>query len=44
MHQQITAFLQHCVGHFCRIQKIILSTTRPDSAVGYISFNHKLTI
>ena len=31
------AFLQHCVGHFCRIEKIILSATRPGSAVGYIS-------
>ena len=37
------AFLQHCVGHFCQIQRIIPSTTRHGSEVGYISFNSNIS-
>ena len=38
------SFLQHCVGHFYRIQKIILSAIRPGSEVGYISFNSTISL
>ena len=31
--------MQHCVGHFCRIQKITNSSIQPGSEVGYISLN-----
>ena len=36
--QRLRAFSQH-IGHFCRIQKIILSTIWPGCEVGYIAFN-----
>ena len=32
----LATFWQHCEGYFCRIQKIILSATRPVSALRYI--------
>ena len=32
----LATFWQHCEGYFCRIQKIILSATRPVSALHYI--------
>ena len=44
MRREITAFLQHCVCHFCCIHKIIISVTRPGSAVRCIFLNHNLTI
>ena len=34
--QRFRAFLQHWERHFCRIQKIILSATRPGSVLRYI--------
>ena len=46
MHHEITAFLQHCVGHFSRIQKLKfrkLSATRPGFEVGYISLNSTIS-
>ena len=39
MHREIIAFLQHCVGHFCCIHKIVLSAIRLGCEVGYIPFN-----
>ena len=32
----LATFWQHCEGYFCRIHKIILSATRPVSALHYI--------
>ena len=46
MHHEITAFLQHCVGHFSRIQKLNfrkLFATRPGFEVGYISLNSNIS-
>ena len=37
-------FLQHCNGYFCRIQKIILSATRPVSAALYFSLTTSLRL
>ena len=37
------AFVQHCVGHFCRNQRATLSAARHGSEVGYISFNSTIS-